>query len=296
MKPKFVQKNLTVNELVKFQNPLTIYEFTSYYESQDPNRKDYLEFQIKHFDDLLQLCVSEINQVIHTSNSLAQTALFQELKKHISDWNLFEPELMKKEVLKDIAHWNLTNLDKFENEINECERLYFSKENVMKYKHLEQYEYTTIFDSIAGGKYKNVETNYRFYCIDQKPKIINSEYLDQYFEMLIGLNNKFQKAIQSELNLYDSGKLEKKESTTLLDVTLKKLKNNRFVVGVIVFMIILGGISALIPLYNTVVDIFKEPKEKSTSIKSKHDTTILNNIDEKSEDSIALKEAHNNYY
>ncbi len=249
MKPLFPLKNWAINNLIEFKEGKSIYEFTSYFSRKETDdlygwEKENLEFQLNHISDLFKNLKEETNQIMHTSNQLTITTFFEELKDNISENNL--SEVNKDEILETVKQWNTIKYKEFLKEVNKKETEYFEKPERTKYSHLEKYS-ETAYSFLTMQLETYTKENKNFYCVETKPELIDSKYLDKYFNILERLTIEFNDSISKELKLYEQGKLlsnSKKES--LYDNVLNKLKNNKMVVGILIGILIYGGISSII--------------------------------------------------
>jgi Txe/YoeB family toxin of Txe-Axe toxin-antitoxin module len=251
MQPLFPRKNWAINTLIEFRSGKTLFEFTEYFRKTEDEINswdiEHLEFQISHLNDLFDGLKDEMNQIIHTSNSITITKFFEELKSSIISFNL---NTVNEEYFWEIAEkWNKTKYENFLEELEKKELEFFDKPERIKYKHLEKYR-TSAFNVFTSRVETLTIENKNFFCIEEKPKLIDLEHLDKYLSTLKKLTLKFNNVLNSELKLYEEGKLiiSPIVQATTYDKLISSFKNNKVIVGILIGFIIYGGLSNLIKL------------------------------------------------
>lgn len=249
MQPIFTRKNWAINTLIEFRESKTIYEFTDYFGKTEDQKtgwdEEHLEFQINHLYNLFEGLKEELNQTIHTSNALTVTTYFEELKLNIQSWNL--DKIIKADFIEECKKWNAKKYSEFLEEVEKKETKFFNKPERTKYAHLEKYS-STNFSFFTGKSETTTVENKNFLCIEDKPKLIDLQYLDKYLKILSQITDKFNNTISQELNLYNSGKITAKiqAEKSNYDKAMSKIKNNKIIVGIIIGFLIYGGISEII--------------------------------------------------
>lgn len=246
MQPIFPRKNWAINTLIEFRQGGVVYDFCKYFEEpEDGREKEHLEFQINHLSDLFKSLKDELNQTIHTSNKLTVTTYFEELKQIISNWNLNIVD--SNEILDEVKDWNEKKYKEFTEEVEKKSAEYFNKPERTKYTHLEEYE-NTFYTPFTRGLQTTKVINKNFFCIEDKPKHIDIQYLDKYLKILTKVTDEFNSAISKELKLYDEGKIisELNVEKPFYEKILDKIKNNKIYAGIIIGFLIYGGISETI--------------------------------------------------
>lgn len=258
MRPIFPRKNLALNQLIEFREGKNIFDFTDYIRRPEEERggweKENLEFQYNHVIELFELLRDEINQTIHTSNSKTIIAFFEELKNDIEQNNLLNTEKIHfEEVAKN---WNNKTYQEFLEKIALKEKSYFEQPE-RNYKHLEKYN-KTIWSWLTHKTETYIEENKNFYCVEEIPELIDLSVLDKYLKILSHITEKFESAINPELKLYNEGKVVSfEDSESNYDKTIRVIKNNKFVVAILLLFVLYGGISSII----------KDTKENKENIK-----------------------------
>lgn len=251
MQPIFPRKNLAVNTLVGFRRAGTIYKFTDYFGKPDEAKngweKEHLEWQINHLHRLIDYLKEELNQTIHTSNQLTVTTFFEELKTNIEGWDL--DSVNEEDFVEISKQWNKEKYAEFLDKTKEKEVEYFNKPERTKYEHLEKYE-TSFFSPFSMQTTTSVVENKNFFCVEDKPELIDLVKLPKYLKILNEVTSKFNNAIAQELKLYNEGKLTSKieSEKSTYDKVITKLKNNKIVVGILIGLLIYGGFSQIIQL------------------------------------------------
>ena len=271
MKPLFTRKNLAINDLIDFREAKTIYNYTDYFKNKDPNSKEYLEWKIKFLPKEFKSLNEEINQVIFTSNDRTIKVLFEELKQNIKDYDLLN--VSREKFIKVCEEWNKQEYEKFIKQVEKLSEEYFDKPERKKYKHLEEYEtYYPAFGFIDKFE-KNKVKNKNFFCIETVPPLIDIDYLNSYLTILENLTSKFQDSFFSELRLYENGDIFKEPDSNLWDKVVFRLKNNRFVVGILLGFAIFSGLSLLFNSITEKIDYFSNMKKGN---QEQVDTTFIN--------------------
>lgn len=246
MQPIFPRKNWAINTLIEFKQGGVIYDFCKYFEEpEDGCEKEHLEFKINHLSDLFKNLKEELYQTIHTSNKLTITTYFEELKQIISNWNLNNVD--SKEILDEVESWNEKKYKEFTEEVTKKSTEYFNKPERTKYSHLEEYE-NTLYSPFLRSLQTTKVINKNFFCIEDKPKYIDIQYLDKYLKILNKVTDEFNSAISKELKLYNEGKIisEINIEKSIYEKILDKIKNNKIFAGIIIGFLIYGGISETI--------------------------------------------------
>src|SRR5680860_474235 len=175
MQPIFPRRNWVINTLIEFRQGGVIYDFCKYFEEpEDGWEKEHLEFKVNHLYELFKGLKDEINQTIHTSNKLTITTYFEELKQIIDSWNL--DKVNQNEILEEAKDWNYRKYVEFVDEVEKKSTEYFNKPERTKYAHLEEYE-STFFHLFSRTTETNKVINKNFYCIEEKPKLIDVQFL-----------------------------------------------------------------------------------------------------------------------
>jgi len=227
MQPIFPRRNWAINTLIEFRQGGVIYDFCKYFEEpEDGWEKEHLEFKINHLFELFKGLKEELNQTIHTSNKITITTYFEELKQIISGWNLDNVD--SDEILEEIKDWNEKKYNDFLEEVEKKSTEYFNKPERTKYAHLEEYE-NTFYSPFSMGLKTTKVINKNFFCIEEKPKLIDIQYLDKYLKILTKVTNEFNSSISQELKLYDEGKIisDINAEKSFYEKTMEKIKNNK---------------------------------------------------------------------
>lgn len=293
MKPLFPRTNWAINTLIEFRQGYNIYDFCKYFEEPvDGWEKENLEFKISHLNELFKGLKEEVNQTIHTSNKLTVITYFEELKHIIESRNLDKIEPNK--ILEDAKNWNYKKNEEFLEEVSKKSTEFFNKPERTKYAHLEEYEntYFNLFTRRTGMTSKVINKN--FFCVEEKPKLIDINYLDKYQKILTNVTDDFNNAIAPELKLFNEGKIisDINAEKSFYEKAIDKIKNNKIIAGIFIGFLLDGGISETIKytkenkenLFGT-DGLFskKEVKKDSTNIIKK-----INSDSERLKDSIKI--------
>lgn len=305
MQPTFPRRNWAINTLIEFRQGAVIYDFCKYFEEQkDDWEKEHLEFKINHLFKLFEGLKEELNQTIHTSNKITVTTYFEELKQIINTWSLDNVDSDK--IFNEIRSWNKKKYSDFLEKTEKKSTEYFNKPERTKYAHLEEYE-NTFYSPLSFQLQTTKVINKNFFCIEDKPKIINAQYIDKYLKILTKVTDKFNSSISKELKLYNEGKIisDINAEKPLYEKILDKMKNNRIVTGILIGFLIYGGISETIKytkenrenLFGKDGLLHQKQKDSTTSNKNPK-TLVLNKTKDSIVNSIKKKPTslykHNN--
>jgi hypothetical protein len=158
------------------------------------------EFILELHDGMEQ----EINQVILTTNSNTQVIFFEFLKEWLSDYRISSVDdiQMHYEILQYNNSTYTEFVDRVEKKVNE----FRSTENFKTKKHNEKYEYEVKgWANLIG--YTETRINYGYYCIEEKPELIDIAYFSQYVLFVSGFIANFKRILNKYVSLYDSGKI-----------------------------------------------------------------------------------------
>ncbi len=188
----FPFKNIALNTLFSFFKKEKIKDFIRIKEKQEEWKNKLFNNDIQFFQDRLPNFENEILQIINTTNQETIDYYFEESSKN---FNNLKNKLDKENFINNINIWNEEALGEYRELIEKKTKEYFQKEERKKYKHLEEYETYEVqglyrfFNSNQPKKVKKV--NYNYYCIEEKPDLIDLKYIDEYLELIIGLSGEF---------------------------------------------------------------------------------------------------------
>lgn len=94
----------------------------------------------------------------------------------------------------------------------------------------------------------NKVINKNFFCVEEKPKLIDVQYLDKYQKILTKVTDEFNSSIAPELKLYNEGKIisDINAEKPFYEKAIDKIKNNKIIAGILIGFLIYGGISETI--------------------------------------------------
>jgi hypothetical protein len=211
MKPNFPLKNMAFHRLLNIKKTEFIKDFTEYKSGENnspfhrgyPNQ-EWMEQQTKicklSFDNM----DNEINQIIHTSNSITQSAIINELKEDISSLKLYG--VNKEQILRDIEIYNNKINNDFEKEVEE-KTTEFHNSPERNRKHLEEYwDNVYLWGLPINGK-KAKRINYNFYEIKDRADVIDISYIEDYFSFISNVIPLSKTITDKYITLYDNGLL-----------------------------------------------------------------------------------------
>lgn len=251
MKPNFPLKNLAINELIEFRSAAFIFEYTQAIAGKSFGGDEIVNDKLDFIHTVIKRMADEINQTIFTSNDNTKIALFEELKKNISDHGLFVVDT--KEILLTCHEWNSEKNKEFEKKIDENTVEYFSNPAVNEHGHLEVYTRKNRTPSFlrfgrAAQKDYLTFTNYKFYTIEEEPGLIDYAYVNAYVSKLHEVTSDLKNTIEPLIKRYDDGKivLQSQNPTTTFDTWVTWLKNNKVIAGVLILVAVLTALFTLI--------------------------------------------------
>ena len=152
----------------------------------------------------------EINQTIVGSTEYLNVYMFENLKRWLEDYRI---KNVNREIIEQrIDEHNEKNYADFTEKIEKKVEEFKSHPNYSR-QHKEIYteEYTPIWAFVSlhnrGLKLKREVTYYKFYIIEERPDLIDLQYLDKYCLIVEKIINSFKNSITQYVELYESKKL-----------------------------------------------------------------------------------------
>lgn len=211
----FPFKNIALNGLLDFVEKEMVKD---YFKHKDGDLfYDYYENRIKIYKEQIPDYENEILQITETSSQETIDKYFDELINNV----LYAKDLIEEDNIKRLVkEWNDEELKAFEKKIVEQEEKYFQSEN-RKLKHLEEYEESqTLFPILGLGRRlaldKRKKVNYNFYCVEEKPDLIDESRLDDYIKFIRELYHDFLDVAKKYGVPWQEGKIKSKLSTVHL--------------------------------------------------------------------------------
>ncbi|HUC81519.1 MAG TPA: hypothetical protein VMR70_11420 [Flavisolibacter sp.] len=161
--------------------------------------------------DLHQRMEDEINQTIHTTNQNTQVYLFETLKEWLNDYRIVQ--LNKQLILFEIDKYNDKVNAAFEDKVAKEVETFQLNPNFSR-GHKEEYEVEQRnFGGLLGGftalpgtcKVKKI--NYKYYCIEERPELIDTHFLEQYYPIVDSIIQNFRRIVSKYVIRYDAGKI-----------------------------------------------------------------------------------------
>jgi len=154
--------------------------------------------------ELHQRMEGEINQVILTTTSNTQVIFFEFLKEWLTDYRIDSVDEIQihHEILLYNDRTYIEYVDRIEKKVNE----FRSTQNFKTKKHKEEYEHEIVgWASIPS--YTETRINYSYYCIEEKPELIDMAYFSKYVLLVSGFIANFKRILSKYVALYDTGKI-----------------------------------------------------------------------------------------
>lgn len=205
----FPFKNIAFNGLLDFVEKEMVKDYFKHVNGEP--FYDYVESRVKLYKEQIPDYENEILQIIETSSQETIDEYFSELVHNVVDAKDLVEETNIRRLVKE---WNDEELKSFEKKVIEQEEKYFQSEN-RKLKHLEEYEETQILFPLLGYQKKiapdrRKRINYNFYCIEEKPDLIDESQLNQYLEFLKDLYRDFVDVAKKYGIPWEEGKVKSK--------------------------------------------------------------------------------------
>lgn len=184
-----------------------------------PFSENYFDKRIENVKERFADFENEILQTINTTDQTTIDAYFSEL---LADLNNIKYHLRKRIFIENVNSWNQVAQKEFEEKVERESKTFFESSD-RKRKHLEKYEVTvgpSLFDFSFGypGSVKKFErVNYDFYCIEEKPELIDFDFIDSYLELIQSICNEFNEIAVKYGKPYSNGEI------------ISNLKNIRFI-------------------------------------------------------------------
>lgn len=211
MRPVFPRINTAINYSLEYYGIGQIAKHLFHFDGTEinyPNRKDldsWLEIILEMHDRV----EDEILQTIHTCNNATQVYLFENLKLWATDIRLsFVNESL---ILEEIEKYNSKTYADFLIKIEDDVQKFRNSPNFYR-EHKEEYEVTRsnwfpIVNSFNLNHFTTKEINYKYYCIEEKPKLLDVSYLKDYYPYIAKIVEKFTRIINTYISQYEDGKL-----------------------------------------------------------------------------------------
>lgn len=161
--------------------------------------------------DLHRRMEDEINQTIQTTNQNTQVYLFETMKEWLNDYRI--TQLNKQLIWFEIDKYNERINKEFEEKVAKEVEAFQLNPNYSR-KHKEEYEVEQRnFAGLLGGftsspaSYKIKKVNYKYYCIEERPELIDTAFVDQYYPIIGEIVQNFKRIMSKYVALYNEGKI-----------------------------------------------------------------------------------------
>lgn len=245
MTPKFFYTQNAIRELNSFRSCPTIYDFVSIWgETVTIYGEGNLETIVQLVELSIQRFSEEVNQVIYTNTPAAQRGYFEELKEDIKKLCLLDTR--REYFLPLIDQYNDLKYQEYLQKLTPKIDAFLSADQ-RKYKHLERYTYKT-WDIFSNSVALGTGLNYNFYCVEESPKLIDTAFLDRYLALLNALTDQFKSAYQTQMRLYDEGKIvsDRKDEDDIVDKFMKWVRRQKTLAALLILLAIYYGVSEFV--------------------------------------------------
>ena len=209
---EFFRCDWALNRTVKYYNIGLIYTHMQILAGKEPNGRTNEEMYELMFTSY-QNMEAEIINVIHECKDDTRVLFFENLKEWLN-YNLISHTRV--DVLEyEVDKYNREQSEKLEADIEEKVKIMKDNPAYKKYGINEEYEATRTKLKYLGGSLLNVkpisetyiETNRKFYCIEEKLDVLDWGYFDLYVEKVDRLLGAVRNILSKYVRLYDEGKI-----------------------------------------------------------------------------------------
>lgn len=187
MELTFPFKNVTINNLLHFTKCSNIVDYIITTSHNDPNVENIFNTYVRIYRDSLPNFENELLQTIETTDQLTIDRYFYLLAEN---FDYVKSYINRDTLLKSINEYNSENIERFEREIEQKTDEYFKDSN-RKLEHLEVYEDTEVSFLTAFRPQKINRVNYNYYCVNEKPTLIDLDFFEDYLGFINELSEEF---------------------------------------------------------------------------------------------------------
>jgi hypothetical protein len=201
MEPTFVRVNQAINFTLEYYSTGRIKDHIDRFAGE--LNLCYLDTHLEITETAQSQMEDEINQTVFTANQQTQDYLFSYLRRWLGDYRI--ARLNTALIEKKVIEYNEKTYAAFVQDVEEAVAKHQANPNFQR-AHLEQYEEEmfslgSMFGSRGGFK-KVKRTNYKYYCIEKEPELIDEAYLPQYFELVEGIIARLKAIAEKHVNEY----------------------------------------------------------------------------------------------
>lgn len=210
MELTFPFKNLTYHNLLEL---FEIGNIREYYEEEDRQKWVEDSFNVQFYRDRIPSFENEILQIIETTNQETIDYQFTTLGEDIQ---YLKGLLNKEQIIEKIELRNKEELEKYNEVVSQKEKDFLASPLRQK-KHLETYEQQPFYlpwytgSSAFNTNKKTTQTNYNFYCVEEKLKFIDPSIVSDYLSFLEEQTNLFIDIARKYRVPWTEGKIKAKE-------------------------------------------------------------------------------------
>ena len=187
MELKFPFRNIAINTLLDFFKKDKVKDFSDFKTGKEQWMEEHFNSDVAMYRDRLPDFENEILQTINTTDQKTIDNYFTGLRTSL---NNFKEYLTKDYFTQTINEWNTEILKKYSEEV-EKEGEDYAKSESRKMKHLEEYdglEYSGFGFGLTNRKAEKIrKINYNFYCIEKIADVIDTNIIDEYFNLVSSL-------------------------------------------------------------------------------------------------------------
>ena len=214
MELTFPFKNLAYNNLLKLFDLGSIRE---YCEEKEKENWTQNSFNVGFYRDMLPSFENEILQIIETTNQETIDYYFINLRENIT---YLKSQLDEQKLLEKVELRNNEELEKFNEIVSKNEKAFLASPMRQK-KHLETYEQEPFYWArglgmgLLGSAKKKIQTNYNYYCIEEKLSFIDPAIVPEYFTILKEQANLFIDTARKYGVAWQNGEITAKEGNRI---------------------------------------------------------------------------------
>lgn len=158
---------------------------------------------------LHQVMEREINQTINYSNEFMNVYMFDNLKDWLGDYRI--SKVNESLILEQIDEYNTKRYVEFTENVEKEVQKFQANPNYQR-EHLEKYEEKIYPLWTIGALHSHyaetvIRTNYKYYVIENKPELLDAQYIGKYCEIVDKIITSFRNTIQKYVDMYESKRL-----------------------------------------------------------------------------------------
>lgn len=210
MQPEFYRIADAITYTMEFYKIDKIKEYIKVFANKDQNSRSKIEWYDLMFV-LHNRMEDEILQTINTCNHNTIAYLFNTLKEWLTDERILRVNSLL--IIPEIDQYNKITLAEFESKVVLQVEHFQATPEFSQYKHLQEYitdKPDRTLQLIFGNNFNQSRKviNYKYYCIDESPELIDTMYVDDYIQLLDKLVTNLRNILSKYIGMYDKGEIK----------------------------------------------------------------------------------------